>query len=239
MERCPRAHGVERGTPGERLEIYWPYTHTGHTTSGHPATTLTGAVLLTKYRGITRHITGSHGARVAPSAQVHLLPSAGAQQQQYCSPASAGHPPAVSLQRSGAGRSQAADVGRTHQERQECPVEGHANASTERVDLIQVGVQRISCTILEGSSNTACALPGRSSARCPVQSGVALGVASNSSNPLFEVNGPECTNQATTTSKLNSRFDVHTVLSAPATARRSATAQGAKNTDIQCSTNTF
>ena len=22
MERCPRAHGVERGTPGERLEIY-------------------------------------------------------------------------------------------------------------------------------------------------------------------------------------------------------------------------
>ena len=74
---------------------------------------------------------------------------------------------------------------------------------------------------------------------CPVQSGVALGVASNSSNTLFEVNGPECTNQATTTSKLNSRFDVHTVLSAPATARRSATAQGAKNTDIQCSTNTF
>ena len=168
MERCPRAHGVERGTPGERLEIYWPYTHTGHTTSGHPATTLTGAVLPTKYRSVTRHITGSHGARVAQSAQVHQLPSAGAQQQQYCSPASAGHPPAVSLQRSGAGQSQAADVGRTHQERQECPVEGHANAITERVDLIQVGVQRISCTILEGSSNKACTLAGRSSAQCPV-----------------------------------------------------------------------
>ena len=106
MERCPRAHGVERGTLGERLEMYWPYTHTGHTTSGHPATTLTGAVLPTKYRGATRHITGSHGARVAPSAQVHLLPSAGAQHKnQYCSPASAGHPAAVSLQRSDAGQS--------------------------------------------------------------------------------------------------------------------------------------
>ena len=84
-------------------------TCTGHTTSGHPDT-LTGAVLPTKYRSVTRHITGSHGARVAQSAQVHQLPSAGAQQHQYCSPASAGHPPAVSLQRSGDGQSQAAEM---------------------------------------------------------------------------------------------------------------------------------
>ena len=80
--------------------------------------------------------------------------------------------------------------------RQESPVEGNAHANIERVDLIQVGEQRISCTILEGSSNKACALAGRSSAQCPVQSGVALGVGSNSSNPLFDVNGSECTNEA-------------------------------------------
>ena len=82
------------------------------------------------------------------------------------------------------------------QERQESPVEGNTNAIIERVDRAQLGVHCILCTILEGSSNKACALAGRSSAQCPVQSGVALRVASNSSNPLFDVNGPECTNQA-------------------------------------------
>ena len=67
-------------------------------TAPHP---LLQYLLPTKYRGVTRHITCSHGARIAPAAQVHLLPSAGAQHKnQYCSPASAGHPAAVSLQRS-------------------------------------------------------------------------------------------------------------------------------------------
>ena len=54
-----------------------PYTHAGHTRQA--ATTVTGAVLPTKYRSVTRHITCSHGARIAPAAQVHQSTSCRAQ----------------------------------------------------------------------------------------------------------------------------------------------------------------
>ena len=93
-------------------------------------------------------------------------------------------------------RLQAAEMHQERQERQESPVEGNANAIIERVDRAQLGVHCILCTILEGSSNKACAQARRGSVQCPVHCGVAHGVGSNSSHQVSEIIGSECTSQA-------------------------------------------